>query len=64
MIRRRLKKSTKKEEEAFAERMESEKTGFKDTLAILLAAGLTVVLPCLLVLLVLAFLIFLIFGAL
>lgn len=64
MIWRRLKKSTKKEEEAFAERMESEKPGFKDTLAMLLSAGLTIVLPCLLVLLVLAFLILLIFGAL
>lgn len=64
MIWRRLKKTTKKEEEEFAERMDSEKPGHKDTFAMLLAAGLTIVLPCLLVLLVLAFLILLIFGAL
>lgn len=63
MIWRRLKKSTKKEEEEFAERMKSEKAGFKDTLAMIFAAGLTIVLPSLLVLLVLAFLIFLVFGA-
>ncbi|MGM9680453.1 MAG: hypothetical protein ACI3XR_03000 [Eubacteriales bacterium] len=44
--------------------MDSEKPSHKDTFAMLLAAGLTIVLPCLLVLLVLAFLILLIFGAL
>lgn len=50
---KRLKKSTPEQEEEFRQRMQEENVGWKDTLAIILSAFLTLVLPCLLVLLAL-----------
>ena len=48
---KRLKKSTKEQEDAFREQMQEEKVGWKDGLAMVIAGFLTIVLPCLLVLL-------------
>ena len=51
MIFKRLKKSTKEEEERFGLMMEEEKVGWKDKLAMLIAAFFTIMLPCVAVLL-------------
>ena len=48
---KRLKKSTKEQENAFREQMQEEQVGWKDGLAMVIAGFLTIVLPCLLVLL-------------
>lgn len=58
---KRLKKATKKDEEAFREQMQEEKVGFKDGIAMVIAAFITIVLPCLLVLLLICGVAFLIF---
>lgn len=57
------KKADPEREKEFSEMMEREKVGFRDGFAMLLAAFLTIVLPCLLVLGGLAALILLLFGA-
>ena len=54
MIFKRLKKSTKEEEERFGLMMEEEQVGWKDKLAMLIAAFFTIMLPCVAVLLAFA----------
>ena len=51
MIFKRLKKSTKEDEEKFSLMMEEEQVGWKDKLAMLIAAFFTIMLPCVAVLL-------------
>ena len=51
MIFKRLKKSTKEEEAQFSQMFEEEKVGWKDKLAMLIAAFFTIMLPCVAVLL-------------
>ena len=62
MIFKRLKKSTKEEEEQFSMMLEEEKVGWKDKLAMLIAAFFTIMLPCIAVLLACAGLIMWIIG--
>ena len=62
MIFKRLKKSTKEEEEQFSMMLEEEKVGWKDKLAMLIAACFTILLPCIAVLLAFAGLIMWIIG--
>lgn len=63
-FRKRLHKSTKEEEIAFASRMEKAEVGFKDVLAMTISAFYMLVLPCLLILVGLSLLLLLIFGLL
>ena len=51
MIFKRLKKSTKEEEAQFSQMLEEEQVGWKDKLAMLIAAFFTIMLPCVAVLL-------------
>ena len=51
MIFKRLKKSTKEEEAQFSRMFEEEQVGWKDKLAMLIAAFFTIMLPCVAVLL-------------
>ena len=60
--RREIKPVTKEQEEAFGSSCEENKVGFKDTMAMVIAAFLTIVLPCLAVLGLMALLAILIFG--
>ena len=46
MIFKRLKKSTKEEEAQFSQMLEEEQVGWKDKLAMLIAAFFTIMLPC------------------
>lgn len=62
MIFKRLKKSTKEEEEQFSQMFEEEKVGWKDKFAMLIAAFFTIMLPCVAVLLGFAALIMWIIG--
>ena len=62
MIFKRLKKSTKEEEEQFSMMLEEEEVGWKDKLAMLIAAFFTIMLPCVAVLLGFAALIMWILG--
>ena len=62
MIFKRLKKSTKEEEEQFSMMLEEEKVGWKDKLAMLSAAFFTIMLPCIAVLLAFAGMIIWIIG--
>ena len=64
MIFKRLKKSTKEEEEQFSLMMEEEQVGWKDKFAMLIAAFFTIMLPCIAVLLGFAALIMWIVGLL
>ena len=64
MIFKRLKKSTKEEEEQFSMMLEEEKVGWKDKLAMLIAAFFTIMLPCIAVLLAFAALMLWLVGAL
>ena len=48
---KKLRKATREEEKAFREQMQEEKVGIKDAFAMIIAAFLTIILPCLLVLL-------------
>ena len=64
MIFKRLRKSTKEEEEQFSMMFEEEKVGWKDKLAMLIAAFFTIMLPCIGVLLGFAALIMWIIGLL
>ena len=61
-FRKRLRKSTPEEDKAFRERMQEENVGFKDALAMVISAFVTLVLPSLLVLLALCGICMLIFG--
>lgn len=58
-----LHKATEEQERAFAEQLQQEHVGFRDRLAMVLSAFLTIVLPCLLVLCGLGALVLWIFGA-
>ena len=51
MIFKRLKKTTKEEEAQFSQMFEEENVGWKDKLAMLIAAFFTIMLPCVAVLL-------------
>ena len=62
MIFKRLKKSTKEEEAQFSRMLEEEQVGWKDKLAMLIAAFFTIMLPCVAVLLGFAALILWILG--
>jgi hypothetical protein len=62
MIFKRLKKSTKEEEAQFSQMFEEENVGWKDKLAMLIAAFFTIMLPCIAVLLAFAGLIMWIIG--
>ena len=62
MIFKRLKKSTKEQEEQFGRMMEEEKVGCADKFAMLVAAFFTIMLPCIAVLLAFAGLIMWIIG--
>ena len=64
MIFKRLKKSTKEEEEQFCLMMEEEQVGWKDKFAMLIAAFFTIMLPATAVLLGFAALIMWIVGLL
>ena len=64
MIFKRLKKSTKEEEEQFSMMLEEEKVGWKDKRAMLIAAFFTIMLPCIGVLLAFAALIMWLVGLL
>ncbi len=61
--RREIKPATKEQNEDFRNRLKENKVGFKDKLAMILAAFVTIILPCLLVLLALAALVLTVFGA-
>ena len=64
MIFKRLKKSTKEEEEQFSMMLEEEEVGWKDKLAMLIAAFFTIMLPCIAVLVAFAALMLWLVGAL
>lgn len=63
MFGRGLRKATKKQEQEFAENMKRGHVGFRDGFAMVLAAFLTIILPCLLILCALGALVLWIFGA-
>ena len=63
MIWKRLRKPTPEQEADFQKRMSDENLTWKDKLAMVLGAYVTILLPCILVLLGFGFLILLIFGA-
>ena len=50
-IFRKLKKATRRDEKEFRKAMQEERVGVKDGLAMVIAAFITIVLPCLLILL-------------
>ena len=64
MIFKRLKKSTKEDEEQFSMMFEEEKVGWKDKLAMLIAAFFTIMLPCIAILVAFAALMMWLVGAL
>ena len=64
MIFKRLKKSTKEEEAQFSRMLEEEQVGWKDKLAMLIAAFFTIMLPCIGILLGFAALMMWIIGLL
>ena len=64
MIFKRLKKSTKEQEEQFGRMLEEEKVGCADKFAMLIAAFFTIMLPCIGVLLAFAALIMWLVGLL
>ena len=64
MIFKRLKKSTKEDEEQFRLMMEEEQVGWKDKFAMLIAAFFTIMLPCVGILLAFAGLMLWIIGLL
>ena len=64
MIFKRLKKSTKEEEDQFGRMMEEEKVGCADKFAMLVAAFFTIMLPCIAVLVAFAALMLWLIGAL
>ena len=64
MIIKRLKKSTKEQEEQFGRMLEEEKVGCADKFAMLVAAFFTIMLPCIAVLVAFAALMLWLVGAL
>ncbi|HBF15474.1 MAG TPA: hypothetical protein DDW30_07320 [Clostridiales bacterium] len=60
---RKLRKVTKQQEREFSEKLKEEHVGFRDGFAMVLAAFLTIILPCLLILCGLGALMLWIFGA-
>ena len=64
MIFKRLKKSTKEQEEQFGRMLEEEKVGCADKFAMLVAAFFTIMLPCIAVLVAFAALMLWLIGAL
>ena len=64
MIFKRLKKSTKEQEEQFGRMMEEEKVGCADKFAMLVAAFFTIMPPCIAVLVAFAALMLWLVGAL
>lgn len=64
MIWRRLKKSTREQEEEFGERLSEEKLSVKDKFAMVLSAFLVIVLPCIAILVGLSLLVMFLFGVL
>jgi len=64
MSLRRLKKAIPEQTKQLRQTMYHEKGSWKEKMAMMLSAYVTILLPCLLVLLAFAFLILLIFGAL
>ena len=64
MIFKRLKKSTKEQEEQFGRMLEEEKVGCADKFAMLVAAFFTNMLPCIAVLVAFAALMLWLVGAL
>ena len=64
MIWRRLKKSTREQEEEFSERLSEEKLSAKDKFAMVLLAFLVIVLPCIAILVGLSLLVMFLFGVL
>ena len=64
MIFKRLKKSTKEQEEQFGRMLEEEKVGCADKVAMLVAAFFTIMLPCIAVLVAFAALMLWLVGAL
>lgn len=64
MIFKRLKKSTKEDEQQFAQMMEEEKVGWADRFAMLISAFFVIMLPCIGILLAFAGLIMWIIGLL
>ena len=64
MIFKRLKKSTKEDEEQFRLMMEEEQVGWKDKFAMLIADFFTIMLPCVGILLAFAGLMLWIIGLL
>lgn len=64
MIWKRLKTLTPEEEQAYRERMQQAKLDWRDRVAMLLAAGYTLLLPCIAVLLALGLLLLWMVGAL
>lgn len=63
MIFKRLKKSTKEQDQEFAERMSDEHVTWKDKFAMVFSAYLVILIPCILVLLAFAGVILLVMGA-
>ena len=63
MIWRRLKKSTKEEDQKFAEMMEEEHVSFRESLLMTLTAYVVLLLPSILILLALALFSMWLFGA-
>ena len=59
-----IKKSTPEQEAEFKEMLHEEKVSWKDRMAMVLAAYLTILLPCAVILVVVGLLILLIFGGL
>ena len=64
MVFRRLKKSTKEQEEQFSQMMEEENVGCADKFAMLVAAFFTIMLPCIGILVAFAALMLWLIGAL
>lgn len=57
-----LKKSTPEQEEQFKEMLAEEKVSWKDRIAMVLAAYLTILIPCAIILLAVGLLVIWIFG--
>ena len=57
-----LRKATEEDEQSFVNAMEENDVGFKDKFAMVIAALITIVLPCLLILLAISGIALLLFG--
>ncbi|MBR1584015.1 MAG: hypothetical protein IJ662_00565 [Clostridia bacterium] len=63
-FRKLLKKSTASQEAEFGQMLEDQQVGWKDRLAMIAAALITIVIPCLLALLAISLPVMWLFGAL